>query len=165
MRRQDSRRSKLFLCWPHDEQETKAMLVALSQTVADCPDLKRPGYFHPSNTIVFFANTNTTEESRNIVNVVFEERYVQRHPQAFAFYPSERASNFVMARFNIYESRQSRALVNPQGDGNGFGRLLEDFPMQVCIKTKYILFANITGDKCFYRISLSKWAACPLPPS
>ncbi len=28
------------------------------------------------------------------MNVVFEERYVQRHPQAFAFYPSERASNW-----------------------------------------------------------------------
>ncbi len=126
------RRSKLFLVLIRGEPDLNQSLDSLSETVTDCPDLFRPGLYHPANSIVFFLLVNRTAEAQKLTDLVFNVHYVQSHPKVVAFYHAHENSNPFLVRYNAYQNQQKVTVVQDQEIL--LKGVTNDFPMQVCVQ-------------------------------
>ena len=130
--RRSGRRSKLILVLIRGEPDLSQSLDSLSETVADCPDLFRPGLYHPANSIVFYLLANGTEEAQKLTDLVFNVHYVQSHPKVVAFYHAHENSNPFLVRYNVYQNQQKVTVVQDQEIL--LKEVSNDFPMQVCVQ-------------------------------
>ncbi len=140
-----SRRAKLFFYWPQDEEDLRMVLHGLDSTVTDCPDLIRPGYFHQSNSIVFYITANDSMTVRTIESIIFDDKFVRKHRQVVAFHHVG-DQKLIVTRFNIFKDKPSKSLVQLSAGSNSFRTYFEDFPMEVlnqCYSTYHRKRSNI----------------------
>ena len=127
--RRIGKRSKLILALIRYKEDLSQILSSLSNTVADCPDLFRPGLFHPDNSLVFYLLINETDIAEKMTSFIFDMHYIKKHPKVVVFYHTERNLNPFLVRYNIYQNQLKLTVVQDQTTLQG---IVNDFPMQVC---------------------------------
>ena len=127
-----AKKPRFILALASKESSVRAILAALSDTVAECPDRISSGAYHASNGLAFYLYGNDTG---HLQDLIFAERPVQTHRSVVVLREIMEAEALIVAQYNIYLGRHVHTrVVHGSGELLALDRLFATFPMQVFIK-------------------------------
>ncbi len=125
-----TKKPELIFTVTFDKDEVKLVLDSLSDTVTECKNLIKPGYYRSENIVAHYLLGNNRSDS---VQLIFEDEYVKRHKNVLVLQNMLTQGDIEMSRYDIYSNKVHHLIEN--SDTFVSSGWFADFPMNVSIKS------------------------------